>query len=140
MAGWDVAVVLAEPAETRALRILGVEVVLDLQSALSSSYGPMPHSVLVSPRLYESDVRIREGALEALGDWENEIELLGNVIPDGTDREFVAREYRMSSAARAFKSHALAALSRSDDAVDSCERFLCIEVGPARRGTFVAVN
>ncbi len=122
MAGWHVTVAVRNPEDARPLRILGADTV-DLEAALSSPYGPMPELIAVAIDLYESDERIRTGAREALDGNLTRIALWGEALPSELDREFESIQHRLSLAARAFKSHALAAASLPYTAPGATECF-----------------
>lgn len=114
LAGWDVAVVTAERADERALRILGVTG-CSLDRALAVPLvvplaGSCLGAVALSADMYASDERIRRivaVAAEANG---AEIRLWGDAWPDDFDLAAPA-EYELSRAARAFKAQALTAAS-----------------------------
>ncbi|MCK8670397.1 hypothetical protein M1M07_04615 [Rhodococcus sp. HM1] len=122
MAGWDVTVAVADPQDVRPIRILGATTV-DLEAALSSPIGPMPESIAVSVNLYESDSRIREGMLDALDSGLTRIAVWGDALPSDLDRKFDSIQHRLSVAARAFKSHALAAAAAPADSPGTTETF-----------------
>ncbi len=122
MAGWEVTVAVADPKDVRPIRILGANTV-DLESALSSPIGPMPESIAVSADLYEADSRIREGMIDALDNGLTRIAVWGDALPSDLDRKFDSIQHQLSLAARAFKSHALAAASVPSTAPGVVEQF-----------------
>src|ERR1700728_618089 len=67
MAGWDVTVRVADDhANGRPLQILGAQT-LDFDDALASlDYRPRPHALAVATDLFGTDLRVRQGLLEAL--------------------------------------------------------------------------
>jgi hypothetical protein len=119
MAGWDVAVHVAEPADTRALQILGARVV-DLDQTLAA-YGPFPDALAVDADLYRTDHRVRDLVDAAAGESSTDVRLWGDGCPSGMDGSLC---HRLSVAARAFKAQALAAAATPVDAIDEAELFL----------------
>ena len=106
MAGWDVTVLTARPAELRPLRILGARAA-DLGPVLSVPvHGPQPQALAVAAELYGSDRRVRELVRNALADGVSDVQLWGDL-----DRGV---PHRLSLAARAFKTQALAAVAADD--------------------------
>lgn len=111
-AGWDVTVLTADGAGSRALRILGARG-LDLETALNSRVrGPRPRAIAVDAALYESDEQIRRRLIGVL-DSGMEIRLWGGRGAEHADEVPGCVQHRLSSAARAFKAHALAAAAAS---------------------------
>ena len=82
-----------------------------------------PHTVAVATRLYASDDRVHECVLDILGDGMSEILLWGEDCPADLDFRIGTVEHRLSSAARAFKRHALAAAALSTEALDDTGTF-----------------
>ncbi|HEY7053545.1 MAG TPA: hypothetical protein VH496_15640 [Mycobacterium sp.] len=122
-AGWDVAVLLDGDDDRRPLQILGAET-LDLETALAmSTQRPRPHTLAVSTALFGSDARIRSGVLDALDHGTTEVTLWGETWPAELNRSVDSVEHRLSAAARAFKSQALAALELPPLAIGTCETF-----------------
>ncbi|MFD0901995.1 hypothetical protein [Actinomadura sediminis] len=111
-AGWDVTVLTADGAGSRALRILGARG-LDLEMALNSQVrGPRPRALAVDAALYESDERIRHRLIGVL-DSGMEILLWGGRRAAYAGEVPGCVQHRLSGAARAFKAHALAAAAAS---------------------------
>lgn len=124
MAGWDVTVLIDNPADIRPLLILGVEVA-DLESALVAWQDrPHPQTVAVSAELIAGDDRVRRGVLGALGQGRTEVTLWGERWLDGFD-DTVAMRHELSAAARAFKAQALSAVDGPVIDVDCLESFRC---------------
>jgi hypothetical protein len=122
MAGWDVSVHVRELGDVRPLQILGATPLELEQSLGSSSHGPMPHAIAVSTSMFETDVRVREGMLAALDDADHEIRLWGDRLPTELGRRCAPTQHRLSVAARAFKSRAVAALGTGAP-IDAFESF-----------------
>ncbi|WP_051300529.1 hypothetical protein [Actinomadura rifamycini] len=124
-AGWDVTVLTADGTGSRALRILGARGV-DLEMGLNSQVrGPWPRAVAMDAALYETDERIRcrlDGALDS----GMEIRLWGGSRAAYADEVPGCVRHRLSSAARAFKAHALAAAAASAGARPQCVSPDCI--------------
>lgn len=123
LAGWDVTVIVADPANALPLRILGATV-LDLEVSLSSPTHPtQPHAVAVAGELFESDHRIRCGVLESLERGIIEVIVLGESCPSELHRRVGSVQHPLSVAARAFKAQALAAAAVPVDSIDTVETF-----------------
>ena len=110
MAGWEVNILLPEPIDARALRILGATTV-DLRSGLASFLrGPERAATLaVAADLLAIDESIQEEVLEAVRSGLTEVALWGDSRPANVGGQVDSTEYRLSATARVFKGHALAA-------------------------------
>jgi hypothetical protein len=131
MAGWEVTVLLSQGGDirdtrdTRPLRILGVDA-LDLKSELASTaMDPTNQSLAVSAEVFATDVRVRQKVLQALDDRSTEVALWGDGWPLRVNRGATRVQHVLSSAARAFKGHALAAAGIPCHSVDPTETLLC---------------
>ncbi|MGY4712545.1 hypothetical protein ACXDF8_23820 [Mycolicibacterium sp. CBM1] len=123
MAGWDVNVLLANPADTRPLTILGAQCV-DFESMLAAGDDqPHPQALAVAAVLVEEDPRVREGVRRALDHGMTEVALWGEAHPADLDRNVDAVVHRLSAAARVFKAQALAAATVADIVVGAVETF-----------------
>lgn len=123
LAGWDVTVIVSDPANALPLRILGTTV-LDLETSLSSpTHGPQPQAVAVTGELFESDERIRCGVLDTLERGLSEVTLLGEFCPSELNCRVGSVQHSLSVAARAFKAQALAAAKIPADSIDAVETF-----------------
>ncbi|MFD0689525.1 hypothetical protein [Actinomadura fibrosa] len=101
-AGWDVTVLTDDMADPRPLRILGARH-MRLESALAMpARDPRPHVLAISADLYWGRSNIRR-MVAALGDAPVEVLLWGG------DDARTGAPHRLSTAARAFKAHAMAA-------------------------------
>lgn len=115
MAGWDVRVMLADAGDVRPLEILGAEIA-DLETELDRGpAGTHPNALAVAAELYGSDARIREGVRQALEHGGTEVTLWGDFWPTELNRSVGSVEHRLTAAARAFKSRALAAARAAVD-------------------------
>ncbi|MBO2447626.1 hypothetical protein J4573_11050 [Actinomadura barringtoniae] len=118
LAGWNVTVLTADRAD-RPLRILGARRA-DLELALAAPVRPRPHAVAVDARCYGLDPRVRSIVQAALND-SAEVRLWGDL---GGGLDLAGSEapqpvpHRLSLAARAFKTHALAAVASPGDLDD----------------------
>lgn len=128
MAGWEVTALLADTADVRPLRILGAAV-LDLEDSLASPVHDIwPHAVAVAPELIANDLRVRTGVLESLEQRRTEVALWGAELPAELDGRLDLAQHRLSVAARAFKSAALAAAGEPAAEVGGVEVFHCGEL------------
>lgn len=109
LAGWAVTVLLTEHTNSRALRILGVDV-LDLEQVLAEGgQGRQPHAVAVDTAVCDSDPRARVGLTRALADGGIEVVVWGTGGGQPFDLKVNLVRHHLSRAARSFKAHALAA-------------------------------
>ena len=108
-AGWDVSVLLPHGGDSRPLQILGVHAA-DLDSQiLSASTGCAARGLAVSADMFTADVRIRQQVLNALDRWMTEVTLWHDGWPLAVGHRTTTVQHVLSSAARAFKRHALTA-------------------------------
>jgi hypothetical protein len=107
LAGWDVTVLAADPANPLPLRILGAEVV-DLNEARTAvALDVEPHAVAVSAAFCAAEPRLRRWVECLLDRDRHEVTLWGT--GDLVDPRLRPAQHRLSLAARMFKAHALAA-------------------------------
>jgi hypothetical protein len=105
--GWRVTVVVADTADPRPLRILGVDV-LDLKSAFASAQRPRAHLLAAATKQLESNSQVRQHLLNGTSDNQGRVAVWG--CEQSRRRNVVGRfHYRLSSAAYAFKKQALLA-------------------------------
>jgi hypothetical protein len=124
MAGWDVTVLVGADEDVRPLEILGAAV-CDLETVLASwEDRPHPQTVAVAADVFGSDSRVHQHVLNALEQGATEVTLWGERLPAELD-ESVDVQHRLSAAARAFKSQALAAANDPQPAVGPTETFRC---------------
>jgi hypothetical protein len=121
-AGWDVNVLVAGGGDRRTLAIVGATA-LDLDDGFvammrSASRGG---AMAVSADLVAADKRVRDEVLRVLKRGLTEVTVLGTRWPAELGRQPDAVQHRVSAAARAFKSQALAAADISLDAVTPTE-------------------
>ena len=123
MAGWDVTVLVADHPDERPLRILGVQI-LDLEYALATAgQRPPPQTLAAAADLFGCDSRVRQGVVQALDQGATEVTLWGQTWPAELDDTVGLVEHRLSAAAQAFKSQALAAAGISPAEIAAVERF-----------------
>jgi len=123
MAGWDVTVLLADPADDRPLQILGAQT-MDLEHALASvDTRPRPQALAAAADLFGCDSQVRQGVLQALDHGVTEVTMWGQTWPAELDDSVGLVQHRLSSAAQIFKGQALAAAAVSVDSIDPTETF-----------------
>ena len=123
MAGWDVTVLIADDSDDRPLHILGLRV-LDLDYAMETvGHRPPPQTLAAAADLFDGDPRVRQGVLQALDQGATEVTLWGQTWPAELDDTVGLVEHRLSAAARAFKSQALAAAGISPVGIGPTEVF-----------------
>jgi hypothetical protein len=123
MAGWDVAVLVADHPDERPLQILGVEIV-DLEYALATAGDrPAPQTLAAAADLFGCDSRVRQGVVQALDQGATEVTLWGETWPAELDDSVGLVEHRLSAAAQAFKAQALAAAAMPQASIGLVETF-----------------
>jgi hypothetical protein len=132
-AGWDVNVLVADGGDPRPLTILGATAIdLDegfLSSVRSASRGG---ALAVSSELMGADTRVRDEVVRALKRGLTEVTVWGTQWPAELGRQADSIQHWVSSAGRAFKSHALVAADVSADAVTPTEALVRIRTGSFR--------
>ena len=125
-AGWIVDVRTALPAEDTAFRILGVPVgtLADAAEAIEE----WPDALVVSGKLHSQDAAVRDLCHKAVNHTETEVAMWGGRWPRDFGRHVARVEHRLSRAAVAFKSHAMAAAGLPPDA-SAAEEFHCGRTG-----------
>jgi hypothetical protein len=105
LAGWDVTVITAEQADSRALRILGVRD-HTLESVMSyNADGSCLSAIALSAAMFTSHEQVRDMVLTAVETGLPELRLWG----EASDADAGQVAHRLSAAARAFKAQALMA-------------------------------
>lgn len=131
MAGWTVRVFLTGPSDGRALHILGVKT--GEWDGLWRSASGDPESVamtVIAAGLFETDEMVRTRGVEALRNGSAEVAFWGARCPAQAGATFRRTQYRLSAAARAFKSHALTAAGVPPESASQPETvFRCVSVG-----------
>jgi len=132
-AGWDVNVMVADGGDPRPLTILGATA-LDLNEGFLSMVRNSSRvgALAVSAELLSSDAVVRDEVLHVLKRGLTEVTVWGAQWPVELGRQADAVHHRVSSAARAFKSHALAAADASAAAVTPSETLFRIGSGAFR--------
>jgi hypothetical protein len=132
-AGWDVNVFVTDPCDQVSLTILGATT-LRLDGGFSSVMRGMSlgGALAVSADLLSSDSRIRSGVVNALKRGLTDVTVWGTQWPAELGRQADPLQHRVSSAARAFKLHALVAADLSTDAVTPTETLFRITSGSFR--------
>jgi len=123
MAGWEVTALLPPGADTRALRILGVQAFdADARFALAGSRG---WCLAVSGEAFTADAGLREKVLAYLDDRLTEVAVWGEGWPMRVDRSMIRAEHVLSAAARRFKHAALDAAGLTCPTVEPTETLRC---------------
>jgi hypothetical protein len=132
-AGWDVNVFVTDPCDQLSLTILGATT-LRLDGDFCSVIRGMSHggALAVSADLLSSDSRVRSGVVNALKRGLTDVTVWGTRWPAELGRQADPVRYRVSSAARAFKLHALVAADLSADGVTATEPLFRIGSGSFR--------
>jgi hypothetical protein len=103
-AGWKVNVLLSQRCNIRPLQILGAQV-----ADLDSQFAPTSMGLAVSAEVFASNPDIREQVLKALDHRMTELTLWHDGWPLAVGHRMTPVQHVLSSAARAFKRHALVA-------------------------------
>jgi hypothetical protein len=119
MAGWQVNVLLSDRAGERALRILGADA-FDLRGDLEAITDEPDRAatLAVAADVYAADHRVRR-FVSASDRSRAEVALWGDI--GALDQEVSAVSYRLSAAAKVFKSHALSAAGLCGESVPGTE-------------------
>lgn len=130
-AGWDVRVVLTDDRNTRPLAILGAAP-LDHDNELSEvmKTASLGGALALSTRVL-ADERIPAGVLEIVRRGLTHVTVWGQDWPADFSRRAHPVEHRLSSAARAFKAHALGA-AVANDPVAGTETLYSLDVDALR--------
>jgi hypothetical protein len=132
-AGWDVNVMVADGGDPRPLAILGATV-LDLnQGFVSVVRGSARVGALaVSADFLGSDAGVRDEVLRLLKRGLTEVTVWGERWPVELGKQTDSVQHRVSSAARVFKSHALAAAELAGHSTNGTETLFRIGSGSFR--------
>jgi hypothetical protein len=137
-AGWDVNVFLTDvfvtdPCGQVSLTILGATTRRHDGDFSSLMRGiSLGGALAVSADLLSSDSRVRSGVVNALKRGLTDVTVWGTQWPAELGRQADPVQHRVSSAARAFKLHALVAADLSTDAVTPTETLFRIRSGSFR--------
>ncbi|MCV7369400.1 hypothetical protein [Mycolicibacterium duvalii] len=134
-AGWIVDVRTALPADDTAFRILGVPVGTFADAAEARE--EWPDALVVSGKLHRQDAAVRDLFHQAANNIGTEVAMWGGRWPRDLGQGAVRVEHRLSHAAVAFKSHAMAAAGLPPDA-GATEEFNSGTTGFALAGARVA--
>lgn len=108
-AGWEVNVLLPRQSDIRPLQILGMQA-SDLDSQIPpTSTRCAARGLAVSAEMFASDARIRQEVLTALDRWMTEVTLWDDGWSLAVGHRTTTVQHVLSSAACAFKRHALTA-------------------------------
>ncbi len=120
-AGWDVNVALTDTTELRPLHILGLTTVASPPIFEPNSDPGEFASIAFTPRAFYQHSDLRREVLRALRNGWAEVTVCGSPIPGELDGHVHELRYRLSSAARAFKTHAVGAVSVASGPVAGTE-------------------
>jgi hypothetical protein len=132
-AGWDVNVVVADGGDPRPLMILGATA-LERDEGFRAMVRSASRvgALAVSADLLDADTRVREEIIRILKRGLTDVVVWGKQWPAELGRQADPVQHRVSPAARAFKSHALAAVDVSTDSVTPTETLFRIGTGSFR--------
>lgn len=123
LAGWTVTVITdAVEDDGRAAEILGIKVAM--RSAIADSVRPYPYGIALTSTLYGTDARLRKCVTDALKRQNAEVSVIGKGFDGECDPRLAPVTHRVSTAAQAFKTQALAATGLPHRSVGATEQFL----------------
>jgi hypothetical protein len=136
MFGWDVIVLTPDQADSRPLRILGARPA-DLDKVLAGPVlGSCLQAIAVRADMCARDSRVHQVVRQALNGGETDVRLWGDLPPDDLEVAVDPVRHTLSTAARAFKAHALAAAALPADSANVAEVF---RRGQARRKSLLSM-
>ena len=123
LAGWDVNVFVPDTDDVAPLRILGVTP-HRLTEVLPSGRNPRPPTAMaISADIVSADSGVREHLVAEFAREIPEVTMWGTEVPHGMGERFHSVEHVLSTAARAFKSHAMRAAAIDEDRAGPTEVF-----------------
>ena len=133
-AGWDVNVVVAGHYDARPLSILGA-VGLDVDGDLSAvvKRASTCAELAISSHVLATDDRFRADVFALVKRRLTEVTVWGDDWPDEFGRKVDRVEHKLSSAAHAFKAHALEAAAAPTSSGTATETFFNLDVESSRR-------
>jgi hypothetical protein len=132
LAGCEATVLVTDHTDDRALRIVGADAI-ELHTPLASEVlSARPDTLVVTADLLRRDLRVRQGVLEALDEGLTKVMTCGDSWPAEFEALGTQVQHRLSIAARAFKTAALAALGASSDLLGLVEPFRGIDLRARR--------
>lgn len=137
-AGWKVSVIVPATCDARPLEILGVRVYTAGRDA--RDLPAEPAALAVPARLFETDQRLRRHVTGALQRGTAEVTMWGDCATADVGYRVERTQYRLSPAARAFKTHALAAAGISTAAAPVEQFHSCALWYPADGPDLTAVR
>jgi hypothetical protein len=121
--GWDVNLLIAEPSDVRSLHILGLRAVpFDLPCHSAIEWAPNS-ALAVAAGVLNTDDRVREIVFTALERGLGEVTLWGDTGSTEFHRRTQDVQHRLSTAALAFKAHALTAAVLPPGPLTPTEKF-----------------
>ena len=132
-AGWDVNVLVADGGDARPLTILGATTLgpdEDFAALVRSASGI--GALALGVDVLRADARVRDEILGVLKRGHTEVTVWGAQSPTDLGHQADAVAHRVSSAARAFKSHALAAMHTPASAITTTETLFRMGPGSVR--------
>lgn len=130
-AGWDVRVVLTDDHDTRPLAILGAAPLAGAELSDVMKMASLGGALAVSAGVLADD-RVRAGVLGILKRGLTQVTVWGQDWPAEFSRKAEPVEHKLSSAARAFKAHALGAATVSKSQVTGTETLFSLGVDALR--------
>lgn len=122
LAGWDVAVLVPDHADSRPLQILGARTVDPSSATPLRDTGRWPEALAVDAELYAANAGVQELVRDALAQCV-EVRLWDGDAPPDSPVGTATIQHRLSIAARAFKAQALEAAAEPVVAVEVMESF-----------------
>lgn len=120
-AGWDVGVAVGESRDLRPLQILGVTTVVTGHGFESTSDGGEAAAIAIASEAFDHNELLRREVHKVLARGDTEVIIWGATAPTRLEGRVHRLRYQLSGAARAFKTHAVAAASMPSGDVSATE-------------------
>jgi hypothetical protein len=122
-AGWDVIVAVSESRDLRPLQILGVTTVVTGHGFQSIGDRGEATAIGIASEAFDHNELLCREVLNVLDQGATEVIIWGGTIPSSLEGRVHRMQHRLSGAARAFKTHAVAAAAIPAAEVSATEEF-----------------
>jgi hypothetical protein len=141
LAGWNVAAVVLRGGDSAPLKALGADAVSLNEAVRLIAEGSMPHALVVSAPLVRTNGAARLAVSATVKAELSEVSMWGEPLPIAFAQGSEPAVHHLSSAAAAFKAHALTLAGVACERVDPTESFAVRRHRPRRsRRTAAATN
>jgi hypothetical protein len=136
-AGWRVTVLILSESDIRPLQILGVQA-LPFENGYRALREALPAALAVASTVVDYDERVRRDIRRALLGGTTEVTFWGDLPAIDLDGRIAEVRYRLSGAARAFKTQALITTSPAHAVAGPTEEFRSVAMWYASNGADLA--